>query len=58
MKLTGNYDVVLQDWAGNDLFIGPVNDSELENIIAMNDIEDLSLFWLDESRTENVWEYV
>lgn len=55
-----NNDIIIQDWAGNDLFIGPVNSPEVEEILYINDdnLEDIYIFWVDGQRNDNPWEFI
>ena len=57
MKLE-NTDIIIKDWAGNDLFIGPVNDPTVGDIIDANNPDDIFVQWVDETREENVFEYI
>lgn len=58
MKKPKNHDIIIKDWAGNDLFIGPVSDPEVTDIIDANDPEDLVIQWVDETNTQNVYEFI
>ena len=57
-----NKDIIIQDWAGNDLFIGPYNDPQVDEILAINDealqAGDIYVYWVDGEIEDNVWEYI
>lgn len=57
-----NNDITIQDWSGINLFTGPYDDPQVEEIISINDsngsLDDIFIFWVDGERTDNVWEFV
>jgi len=49
----------IEDWAGNLLFSGHINDSKnYAHIFKINDLDDIYCYWLDENDERNVYEYI
>ena len=53
-------DIRIEDWAGNVLFEGSHNDTEVLRIMQLNDApnDDIFVYWVDETETENVYECI
>jgi len=53
-----NDNIIIQDWAGNDLFIEVYSNPQVNYIISINNPDDIYLFWVDDERTDNIYELI
>jgi hypothetical protein len=55
-----NNNIIIQDWAGNNLYRGNKDDPEVLRIMRKNKVpnDDIWVCWEDEEREENVYEYI
>jgi len=62
MRQSKRDNIIIQDWTGNVLFEGSRFSPEVTDIIAEHNegagLEDLFIFWQDETDCRNVWEYI
>lgn len=60
MRQSKRDNIIIQDWAGNVLFEGSRFNPEIRDILDVDeeDLQDIFIFWQDETDCRNVWEYV